>query len=230
MALSYIIPSIAEDYEVCFGASAELTALLFLTPATVAQLISAPLIGRLAVRIGFVTVLRAGLTGAVPVGALLAIFAFDRNVVILLIPVLGFAFGGVAGTALSVLGVMQARADEPGVAAGPEQCRLRCRLLTRIRLGRADCRAGHGGGVSLGVVDQCRNRRRRPGYEPGSQAQDGGNSSGLRRALALNGSYWRTGQPEMASSSCAGPVPLVGSVFHGQSLERNGARLGSCAF
>ena len=118
MALSYIIPSIAENYEVGFGASAEVTALLFLTPAAVAQLISAPLIGRLAVRIGFVTVLRAGLIGAVPVGALLAIFAFDRNVVILLIPVLGFAFGGVAGTALSVLGVMQARADEPGSLPG----------------------------------------------------------------------------------------------------------------
>ena len=50
--------------------------------------------------------------------ALLAIFAFDRNVIILLIPVLGFAFGGVAGTALSVLGVMQARADEPGSLPG----------------------------------------------------------------------------------------------------------------
>lgn len=40
------------------------------------------------------TVLRAGLIGAVPIGALLAIFAFDRNVVILLIPVLGFACWG----------------------------------------------------------------------------------------------------------------------------------------
>ena len=85
MALSYIIPSIAENYEVGFGASAEVTALLFLTPAAVAQLISAPLIGRLAVQIGFVTVLRAGLIGAVPIAALLAIFAFDRNVVVLLI-------------------------------------------------------------------------------------------------------------------------------------------------
>jgi hypothetical protein len=47
MALSY-----ADDDDVGFGASAEMTALLFLTPAAVAQLISAPLIGRLAVLIG----------------------------------------------------------------------------------------------------------------------------------------------------------------------------------
>jgi predicted MFS family arabinose efflux permease len=33
-------------------------------------------------------------------------------------PLLGFAFGGVAGTALSVLGVMQARPDEPGSLPG----------------------------------------------------------------------------------------------------------------
>jgi predicted MFS family arabinose efflux permease len=118
MALSYIVPSIAENDDVGFGASAEMTALLFLTPAAVAQLISAPLIGRLAVRIGFVTVLRAGLIGAVPIAALLAIFAFDREVVVLLIPALGFAFGGVAGTALSVLGVLQAREDEPGSLPG----------------------------------------------------------------------------------------------------------------
>jgi predicted MFS family arabinose efflux permease len=118
MALSYIVPSIAENDDVGFGTSAQMTALLFLTPAAVAQLISAPFIGRLAVRIGFVTVLRAGLIGAVPIAALLAFFAFDRDVVVLLIPALGFAFGGVAGTALSVLGVLQAREDEPGSLPG----------------------------------------------------------------------------------------------------------------
>jgi hypothetical protein len=59
MVIGYIMPSIAEDDD-GFGASAEMTALLFLTPAALVQLISSPLIGRLAVRVGFVTVLRAG--------------------------------------------------------------------------------------------------------------------------------------------------------------------------
>jgi len=118
MAIGYIIPSIAENDEVGFGATAEMTALLFLTPAAVAQLISSPFIGRLAVRIGFVTVLRAGLIGAVPITALLAVFALEKNVIILLIPVMGFVVGGVAGTALSVLGVLQAREDEPGSLPG----------------------------------------------------------------------------------------------------------------
>jgi MFS family permease len=118
MAIGYVMPSLAENDDIGFGLSAEMTALLFLTPAAVTQLISAPLIGRLAVRIGFVTVLRAGLIGTVPVGALLATFAFNQHVAVLLIPLLGFAFGGVAGTALAVLGVTQARPDEPGSLPG----------------------------------------------------------------------------------------------------------------
>ena len=52
MTIAYIIPSIAEEDDIGFGTSAEMTALLFLTPAAVAQLISAPLVGRLAVRMG----------------------------------------------------------------------------------------------------------------------------------------------------------------------------------
>lgn len=118
MAIGYVMPSLAENDDIGFDLSAEMTALLFLTPAAVMQLISAPLIGRLAVRIGFVTVLRAGLIGTVPVGALLAIFAFNQNVAVLLIPLIGLAFGGVAGTALAVLGVTQARQDEPGSLPG----------------------------------------------------------------------------------------------------------------
>ena len=189
MALSYIIPSIAENDEVGFGASAEMTALLFLTPAAVAQLISAPLIGRLAVRIGFVTVLRAGLIGAVPIGALLAIFAFDRNVVILLIPVLGFAFGGVAGTALSVLGVMQARADEPGSLPGLSNAAFG--VGSSLGFAWAGPIVGQGtvAGFHSALWISRRNRRRRPWYEPGSQAEAGGNSSCLREAVALTGSY-----------------------------------------
>jgi predicted MFS family arabinose efflux permease len=118
MVLSYIVPSIAENDDIGFGASGEMTALLFLTPAAVAQLISSPLVGRLAMRIGFVTVLRAGLIATVPVGAVLAYFAFEQNALVVLIPVLGFTFGGVLGTALAVLGVMQAPPNEPGSLPG----------------------------------------------------------------------------------------------------------------
>jgi predicted MFS family arabinose efflux permease len=221
MVIGYIMPSIAEDDD-GFGASAQMTALLFLTPAALVQLISSPLIGRLAVRVGFVTVLRAGLIGAVPITALVAIFALEKNVVILLIAVLGFAYAGVAGTALSVLG--SCRHDKTS------QGRCPASVTPPSVSGRHS--------DSLGP-DRLSGRARRRGFTRRCGSASRSASSPLVRAwFSSRGrpsnfgrqAYWRTGQPEMASSSCAGPVPLVGSVFHGQSLERNGARLGSTAF
>jgi hypothetical protein len=117
VVLSFIIPSIAEDRPVGFNASGVTTALLFITRAALVQLIVAPLIGRLAVRIGFVTVLRAGIVGAVAVVALLAVFVLDRNMAVLLMIGFGAAMG-VTLTPLAALGVIQAPEDEPGSLPG----------------------------------------------------------------------------------------------------------------
>jgi MFS family permease len=117
IAFGYIIPAIAEDDHVGFGASGQTTALLFITPSALVQLIVSPLAGRLAVRIGFVTVLRAGLVGAVAVTALLAIFTFNRTMVIVLMPVFGI-FLATSLTPIGALGVIQAPKDEPGSLPG----------------------------------------------------------------------------------------------------------------
>ena len=117
VVLSFLIPSIAENRTVGFSASGMTTALLFITPAALVQLMVAPLIGRLAVRIGWVTVLRAGLVCAVAVTALLAAFALERNMAILLMLLFGASMG-VALTPLAALGVIQAPEDEPGSLPG----------------------------------------------------------------------------------------------------------------
>jgi predicted MFS family arabinose efflux permease len=117
VVLGFIIPSIAENRSVGFNASGLMTALLFITPAALVQLLVSPLIGRLAVRISWVTVLRAGLVCAVAATALLAVFALDRNMVILLMIVFGASMG-VALTPLAALGVIQAPEDEPGSLPG----------------------------------------------------------------------------------------------------------------
>ncbi len=117
VVLSFIIPSLAQNRSVGFNANGMRTALLFITPSALVQLIVAPLIGRLAVRIGFVTVLRAGIIAALAVVSLLAAFGLDRNMVILLM----FGFGaamGVTLTPLAALGVVQAPEDEPGSLPG----------------------------------------------------------------------------------------------------------------
>lgn len=118
LVVSFIVPYIAEDKDSGFGLDGVTTALLFLTPAAVVQLITAPLAGRLAVRIGFVTLLRAGQIGAVIVTALLAAFFHDQTLAVLLVVLFGITYAGMAGTAMSILGVVQAPEDEPGSLPG----------------------------------------------------------------------------------------------------------------
>ena len=117
VVMGFIIPSIAENQSVGFNASGITTAVLFITPSALTQLIVSPLIGRLAVRIGWVTVLRAGLVCAVAATALLAVFALDRNMVILLMILFGASMG-MALTPMMALGVIQAPEDEPGSLPG----------------------------------------------------------------------------------------------------------------
>ncbi|OBI13875.1 MFS transporter [Mycobacterium sp. E2327] len=117
VVLSYIVPSIAENDRIGFAASGTATAVLFITPGSLASLVVAPLVGRLAAKIGFVTMLRAGLVAAVGVTALLAVFALDRTMVIVLMALFGIALA-IALTPMSALGVLQAPADEPGSLPG----------------------------------------------------------------------------------------------------------------
>jgi MFS family permease len=118
VVLGFIVPFIAEDLDSGFGHNGLTTALLFLTPAASLQLITAPLAGRIAVRIGFVTLLRIGQIGALTATSLLAIFSHNQVLVAVFVALLGLTYLGIAGTAISVLGVTQAPADEPGSLPG----------------------------------------------------------------------------------------------------------------
>ncbi|AGB25034.1 arabinose efflux permease family protein [Mycobacterium sp. JS623] len=116
--LTFIVPSIGEDDDSGFALDGTTTALLLLTPAAVVQLITAPLAGRLAVRIGFVTVLRAGVASSIVVTALLALFVQNLSMIVTLMIVFGFTCTGVLLTAVSTLAVVQAPDDEPGSLPG----------------------------------------------------------------------------------------------------------------
>jgi MFS family permease len=91
---------------------------VFLTPAAIIQLLTAPWAGRIAVRIGFVTLLRVGQVGAVIVTALLAVFSQNQVLLAVFVALLGFTFMGMAMTAMGILGVVQAPENEPGSLPG----------------------------------------------------------------------------------------------------------------
>ena len=114
----FIVPSLAEDPDSGFGLNATTTALLFLTPGAIVQVLTAPFVGRLAVRIGFVTMLRAGVAASIVVVALMAVFADHKYAVAALMVVFGFTCTAVILTPLSSLGVLQAAEEEPGALPG----------------------------------------------------------------------------------------------------------------
>jgi predicted MFS family arabinose efflux permease len=118
LVLIFIVPSIAEDETGGFALTATMTALLFLTPGAVVQLIAGPLAGRFAVRIGFVSLLRVGIVSSLVVIALLAVFVDQLSTVVVLMIVFGATCTGALLTAVSTLGIVQAPDDEPGSLPG----------------------------------------------------------------------------------------------------------------
>jgi predicted MFS family arabinose efflux permease len=117
VVLGFIVPAMAEDPDSGFGRSATMTALLFITPSAVVQVLTAPMVGRIAVRIGFVAMLRAGILAAVGVTALLAFFAQQERLVTAVMILFGLAFSMLM-TSMSSLGVLQASNEEPGALPG----------------------------------------------------------------------------------------------------------------
>ncbi len=121
VVLGFIVPSMSEDPpDSGFGLNATTTALLFLTPpGAVVQVLTSPFVGRLAVRVGFVTVMRAGIAASIVVIALTAVFADHRYAVVALIALFGFTCHAVILTPpLSSLGVLQASDEAPGALPG----------------------------------------------------------------------------------------------------------------
>jgi predicted MFS family arabinose efflux permease len=118
LVLNFIVPAIAEDHQVGFGLSATAMALLFLTPAALIGLGSAPLAGRLAVRTSFVTTLRIGIVATLVVTVATAVFALDRWAVFALMVLFGITYNGLLLTSASGMGVVQAPDEAPGSLPG----------------------------------------------------------------------------------------------------------------
>jgi MFS family permease len=93
-------------------------ALLFLTPAALLGLGSAPFAGRLAVRTSFVFTLRVGIIATLIVTAATAIFAMDKWIVFVLMLLFGIVYNGLLLTSASGMGVVQAPDDAPGSLPG----------------------------------------------------------------------------------------------------------------
>jgi len=181
LAVIYIVPALAEDTDAGFATTATMTALLFVAPAAVIQVLSAPIAGRFGARIGFVTVLRAGIVSALALVALLAMFAQqrergDRTD----IPTRSHLHGYGAHHSRCARCRAITRRRTRG-AARDQQCQFRHRHFTRIRLGRTGCRRGHRCELRAGVVGMRCHRSHCHGLQLHPEAQAGCPGISLRR-------------------------------------------------
>lgn len=118
VVLNFIVPAIAENKTVGWGLDGTEMALLFLTPAALLGLASAPIAGRIAVKTHFVTTLRVGIMLTLVVTAATAFFALDKWIVFALMMVFGVVYNGLLLTSASGMGVVQAPDDAPGSLPG----------------------------------------------------------------------------------------------------------------
>ena len=115
-----ILPALAQDDALGFGLNAESVSLLILTPYAVAGLLIGPLSGRLAASIGYRTMLRLGIIGAIVGLAALAFGVAGTSTVLLFVIAIwvGITYAGTVNIMLNGLGVVLSPADRPGSLPG----------------------------------------------------------------------------------------------------------------
>ncbi|HKT03807.1 MAG TPA: MFS transporter [Rugosimonospora sp.] len=115
---TFTIPVLAQNPTVGFGYSARTAALLFIMPACAATILAAPLMGRLAPRLGWRRMLRLGVACMVPLQITLALNVQARWLVMAMVPVLAIFAAGMALTAVNGLSVILSEKHHPGLLAG----------------------------------------------------------------------------------------------------------------
>lgn len=101
-----------------FGMSASTSALMFLMPAALIGVASAPLAGWLAGKFGWILLLRLGLLLSLLALVGVAAFAFNPWAVAVLVAILGITYNGMVLTTANGLGVLLSPEDAPAALPG----------------------------------------------------------------------------------------------------------------
>lgn len=116
--LIYLIPAVSQDPK-SFGMSSTTSAIMYLTPFSLAGWLVAPLVGSFAPRLGYRLVLRAGLIGTLVILGVMQFFGFgDKWLIFALALLMGVSYAGISNTCLNALGVLYASETRPGVLPG----------------------------------------------------------------------------------------------------------------
>ncbi|NEN07284.1 MFS transporter [Diaminobutyricibacter tongyongensis] len=113
--MTYLISLLSQDAMRGFGLDSTGTAIVFLVPAGLIALISAPIAGRLAPRFGWSRILRLGLAGSAAALAIVALFTSQLWIVFAATCLLGLSFNGTVLPMINGLSVLLTPAESPGL-------------------------------------------------------------------------------------------------------------------
>lgn len=116
--INFTVVLLSQDQTIGFGLDAAMSGLLFLTPAALIGVFSAPISGWLAGKYGWIPVLRIGII--MSIAALFAILLFTESKwsVFASVAALGVAYNGLVLTTINGLGVVQSPDEAPGALPG----------------------------------------------------------------------------------------------------------------
>lgn len=116
--INFTVVLLSQDQNVGFGLDAAMSGLLFLTPAALIGVFSAPISGWLAGRYGWIRMLRLGIIISIVSLALILFFTESKWVVFAAVALLGVAYNGLVLTTINGLGVLQSPDEAPGALPG----------------------------------------------------------------------------------------------------------------
>lgn len=116
--INFTVVMLSQDKTVGFGMDAATSGLLFLTPAALIGVVSAPVAGWLAGKFGWIRVLRIGIILSIVSLAVVLLFTESKWAVFAAIAGLGIAYNGLVLTTINGLGVIQSPDEAPGALPG----------------------------------------------------------------------------------------------------------------
>src|SRR5579859_2442890 len=116
--INFTVILLSQDSVIGFGMRPEDSALAFLTPPALIGVAAAPFAGWLAVRWGWVRTLKLGQICCIATLAVIALFPFERMIVIAGIAALGVFYNGLTLTPLNGLGVLLSPEEAPAALPG----------------------------------------------------------------------------------------------------------------
>ncbi len=116
--INFTVVLLSQDRMVGYGLDSATSALRYLSPAAFIGVLSAPLAGWLADRVGWLRVMRGGLGGSVLLLIAIALRIDDPLVVLAATALLGLTYNGLALTTLNGLGVLLSPKDAPAALPG----------------------------------------------------------------------------------------------------------------